>query len=289
MTNEELIRRIETFVANSPSNYISAEDAITPALAGLAMYDAPLIGFAAADDALFTEEFKKSGVIHPEYMAPAEWLSGAKTVISVFLPFTEAVRASNRHPVDEPYAPGIPQRCSAEWLHARIEGQDCLNALTDYLQALLKEAGFDSVCPTASGRLRLITPYISTWSERHAAYAAGLGTFGLSRGIITEKGMAGRLCSVITDAGFLPTSRPYSDPFEYCIMCGACAARCPASAIDMTKGFAHGKDQHLCGSYVEGGKLPLHGPHQHLRYGCGKCQVDVPCESRIPQACSCSK
>ena len=30
--------------------------------------------------------------------------------------------------------------------------------------------------------------YASTWSERHAAYAAGLGTFGLSDGLITAAG-----------------------------------------------------------------------------------------------------
>jgi len=286
MTNEELTRQLTRFAADSRGSRISAEDAITPALAGLRMYEAPLVGFAAADDPLFTTEFKKNGVIHPEYMAPAEWLPGAKTVISFFLPFSEAVRESNRLPQDEPYAPGIPQRCSAEWLHARIEGQDFINDVTDYLQTLLKEAGFASVCPTTSGRLRLITPYISTWSERHAAYAAGLGTFGLSKGLITEKGMAGRFGSIITDAEFLPTPRPYSDPFEYCAMCGACMRRCPADAIDMAKGCALGKDQLICGPYIEDGKLPLHGPKQRMRYGCGKCQAGVPCESGIPARAS---
>jgi epoxyqueuosine reductase QueG len=28
-----------------------------------------------------------------------------------------------------------------------------------------------------------------TWSERHAAYAAGLGTFSLNDGLITDKGL----------------------------------------------------------------------------------------------------
>ena len=283
MTNKELIQRLTDFAVGCPSNFVSAEDAITPALAGLQLYDAPLVGFAAADDTLFTETFKQDGVIHPDYKAPGEWLPGAKTVISFFLPFSKAVRESNRLSVDEPYAPGLPQRCSAEWLHARAEGQDCLNGLTDFLQALLKEAGFDSVCPTTSGRFSLISPYISTWSERHAAYAAGLGTFGLSKSLITEKGMAGRFGSVITDAPFLPTPRPYSDPFEYCTMCGACMVRCPASAIDISRGCALGKDQLICGPYVEAGKLPPHGPNQRKRYGCGKCQSGVPCESGIPK------
>ena len=216
-------------------------------------------------------------------MAPSEWLPGAKTVISFFLPFTPAVKGSNREKFDEPYSPGIPQRCSAEWLHARIEGQAFLNKITDHIQALLEAEGFETVCPATSSRFRLITPYISNWSERHAAYAAGLGTFGLSKGLITSKGMAGRFGSIITNAEFPLTTRPYSSPFEYCTMCGACMAACPADAIDKAKGCALGKDQTICGLYTRGSRLPPHGPGGRIRYGCGKCQCGVPCESGIPK------
>lgn len=282
MKNKELREKITQFTANSRGNFISEGDAIEPDLVGMRLYDDPLVGFARAEDGLFTEEFKKQGVIHPEYRTPQEWLPGAKTVISFFLPFTKAVKESNRNPDDEPYAPGIPQRCSAEWLHGRIEGQIFVNQLTDYIQSLLEDEGFASVCPTTSGKLRMITPYISTWSERHAAYAAGLGTFGLSKGLITEKGMCGRYGSVITSAEFDADVRPYSGPFEYCTMCGACMAKCPAGAIDKTKGCALGKDQLICAPYVSGSKLPPHGVNQRVRYGCGKCQSGVPCESGIP-------
>ena len=283
MTNEELMEQIVRFVASSPDNYVSATDAIEPALAGLKLYAEPLIGFASTDDALFTTEYKKEGVIHPEYQSPEEWLPGAKTVISFFLPFTEAVKESNRSKTDAPYTDGIPQRCSTEWLHARIEGQAFVNLMTAHIQTVLETAGYKSVCPTTSGALRMITPYISTWSERHAAYAAGLGTFGLSKGLITEKGMAGRFGSVITNAEFHPNIRPYSDPFAYCTMCGVCMKRCPVDAIDPARGCALGKDQTLCGPYVNDSFLPPHGPRQIVRYGCGKCQCGVPCESGIPK------
>lgn len=282
MTNQELILKIENWVAASPANFISAEDAITPELAGMQIYEAPIVGFAAADDPLFTETFKQEGVIHPAYRAPEEWLPGAKTVISFFLPFTKAVIQSNKGKTDTPYAPDIPQRCSTQWLHARIEGQDFLNGLTDYIQTLLTDAGAAHICPTTSGKLQMLSPFISTWSERHAAYAAGLGTFGLSKGLITAKGMSGRFGSVITDAVFTPNARPYSDPFEYCTMCGACMARCPAGAIDKARGCALGKDQLICGPYVNGSYLPPQGAKQRVRYGCGKCQCGVPCESGIP-------
>ena len=39
--------------------------------------------------------------------------------------------------------------------------------------------------------------FASTWSERHAAYASGLGTFGLSDGLITPRGQAMRCGSVV--------------------------------------------------------------------------------------------
>ncbi len=283
MKNEELIERIADFVAESRDNFISEEDAIYPGLAGMKIYEGPLVGFAQAGDALFVTEFKKEGVIHPEYRTPSEWLPGARTVVSFFLPFTKEVKRSNRKQSDTPHEPGIPQRCSAEWLHGRIEGQIFLNKVTDYMQSLLEKEGFETICPATSGKLRMITPYISTWSERHAAYAAGLGTFGLSKGLITEKGMAGRLGSVITNAEFRVSTRPYSDPFEYCTMCGACMAKCPVGAIDKARGCALGKDQTVCGPYVSGSRLPPHGPNQRIYYGCGKCQSGVPCESDIPK------
>lgn len=282
MKAQELADCITEYVNTSPENRILPEDAIRPDIAGMKIYDSPLVAFASADDRLFTEEFKKAGVIHPEYMAPQEWLSSARTVISFFLPFTDTVKKSNRCRTDEPYEPGIPQRCSPEWLHGRIEGQMFVARLCEEIETLLRDEGFETVCPSVCGKLRMITPFISTWSERHAAYAAGLGTFGLSKGLITEKGMAGRFGSVITNAEFPATERPYSDPFEYCIMCGKCMERCPAGAINIERGCALGKDQLVCGPYVAGGKLPPHGPNQRVRYGCGKCQVGVPCESGIP-------
>lgn len=282
MEAKEFIDKVVDYVSNSKDNFISDEDAISTDLEGMKIYEKPLIGFAHADDELFTTEFKKAGIIHPEYMAPTDWLPGAKIVISIFFPFTKEVRVSNRKKSDTPYEPGLAQRCSKEWLHARIEGQIFVNKVTDYIQSILEDEEFETMCPTTSGKLRLITPYISTWSERHAAFAAGLGTFGLSKGLITKKGMAGRFGSVISNAEFEADIRPYNDPFEYCTMCGACMIKCPAGAIDKTKGCALGKDQLICGPYLKGSLLPPHGSNQRIRYGCGKCQCGVPCESRIP-------
>ena len=283
-TPEGLTRAARTFMEESGLNRIPAELAVSPDCAGVQIYEEPLVGIAAADDPLFTGEFKEPQVIGEHFRTPEEWVPGAASVISLFFPFTEAVRVSNRTRNDMPYDPTITnQRCSALWLHARIEGQKLVAMLCLHLCELLQEAGFWAVAPSLSPEFRMASPFNSNWSERHVAFAAGLGTFGLSKGIITAKGMAGRLGSVVTDAPMAPTPRPYTSPFEYCAMCGACARRCPAGAIDASRGCALGKDQLVCGPYVKGSYLAPHGPEGIVRYGCGKCQVGVPCEHGIPK------
>ena len=116
--------------------------------------------------------------------------------------------------------------------------------------------------------------YTSNWSERHVAFVCGLGTFGLSKGIITEKGLAGRLVGLIVTETFEARKRKYTDLYEYCTRCGACIRRCPAGAISMEGGKRHSP----CDTFLESTKK-MYAP----RYGCGKCQTKVPCESRIPK------
>ena len=261
------------FVAG-PANHVAAEDALRPELAGLRIYDEPLFGAAAAEDPLFAE-LRRPEVLHPEAMLPEDWLPGARSVLSFFLPFTEAVRSTNR--ID----PGVS---SDEWLHARIEGQMAIAALGESLCAIFEKEGYSVVFPTTDRRFRMLAPYAANWSERHAAHICGLGAFGLSKGLITAKGIAGRFGSIITDAALPVTERKYSGPYDYCTMCGACQRRCPAGAIDISKGVAFGKDQDLCAAFVKASTRPPHGPHDRVRYGCGKCQVNVPCEGGIPRA-----
>ena len=280
MDLETLGREIRLFTERSGLNTVRAEDALAPECAGVPLFDEPLLAAADASDPLFTGLFREDGVIGPHFRAPAEWLPGARSVLSFFLPFSEAVRASNRIPAG---AAGAHSRCCSDlWLHGRIEGQRFLSALSEAVCSFLREEGFEAVAPSNSPDFRTVGPYSSNWSERHVAYAAGLGTFGLSRGLITRKGMAGRFGSVVTNAALPVTERPYSGPFDYCTLCGACQRRCPVGAIDAARGFADGKDQVLCGGFVHDGTLPPHGPRRVVRYGCGRCQVGVPCEHGIP-------
>ena len=62
MDKEKLLELLTDFVNSSAGNRVSEEDAIYPRLAGMQIYDAPIMGFAAADDTLFTETFKQESV-----------------------------------------------------------------------------------------------------------------------------------------------------------------------------------------------------------------------------------
>ncbi|WP_041611490.1 4Fe-4S binding protein [Treponema primitia] len=273
MENGDFIALIRDQVKTSSGNRLKPEAALRPELAGMPFFEEPVLGFAAADDPYFGE-LKKPGVIGDHFLLPREWLSGARTVVSVFFPHSEAVKKANRQTMEWP---------ADEWLQARIEGQAFIEELCRYTAAFLKDSGFSCAIPCFDPRFKTGNPairdntrqdfYTSNWSERHVAHVCGLGTFGLSRGLITPKGISGRLASFISDAQFAPTVRPYSGISDYCTRCGACVRNCPAGAITLEEG----KNHPLCSAFLDRTK-EKHRP----RYGCGKCQSAVPCESGIP-------
>ncbi len=233
---------------------------------GMPAYDTPLVGVASAADPLF-EQYKDPAIIGLHHLTPAQWLPGAASVVSYFLPFSAEVRMAN-------HVPGMP---APEWVAARFEGEAFNDYLRDQLAAWLRDMGGEAVVPCHTSDFKIVARR-SNWSERHAAHAAGLGTFGLSRSLITARGTAGRFGSVITTLPLEPTPRPYSGPYDYCpwLMsggCGACIPRCPSESIT-----PDGKDVATCAHHLDHVVRPVFAP----RYGCGKCQTAVPCEHRIP-------
>jgi len=267
-------QQVSDLLLHSPQNYVKEVECLRSDLIGMQMYDSdPLFCAASAADPLFAE-LRKPGVIDPAYPLPTDWLPEAKSVISFFLPFTEVVRVANRKaPCDV---------IADEWYHARVEGQIMMDEVGAFVCSLLEKEGHKAVYPAASENFKMLDTFVPNWSERHTAYVCGLGTFGLSKGLITKKGMAGRYGSVITSAIIAPTPREYSDPFEYCNRCGACARLCPAQAIDAARTPADAKDNPTCSAFNKSKVMPPQKPGQRRHYGCGKCQVGVPCETRIP-------
>ncbi|MBQ3865088.1 MAG: 4Fe-4S binding protein [Clostridia bacterium] len=260
-----------------PGNILSEEMEIRPEYIGIPMWAEPIIGFGSAEDPLFAE-YKKPGVIGPWHRSPKEWLPEARTVISFFFPAGKEVRETNRKE---------KEHSSVLWSYARIEGQAFITAFMEAVAGWFREQGYAACVPSSDERFQSVVggkgisgypeiteeTYGSTWSERHAAYACGMGTFALSKGLITARGIAGRYGSVIVSAEFAPDPRPYTGIYDYCIRCGACIRRCPANAIDL----ANGKDHTKCAPYVSWTRTVL-AP----RFGCGLCQTGVPCEMQIP-------
>lgn len=259
---------LKKFVAGDPGNYISREQALTPDMEGLRIYDAPLIGIAAASDQYF-EKMKEPHIVGPQFMAPYEWLSDAVSVVSVFLPYSERICTANAEITDD---------VAVEWLQGRVEGQEFLIKTAEFIKARIISSGGKAIIPFTDRRFWKAESreegYNSNWSERHVAFICGLGTFSLSRSLITKAGTAGRFISIVTDLVLPVTEREYTEFDQYCSMCGACIKRCPAGAISME----YGKKQEPCGNYVHQ-KRTDYPDH----YGCGKCQTGVPCQRTNPR------
>jgi len=268
MNRDDIISLAETFISDSPNNYITEEIALSPKCVGIKIFDTPIFAFGSPDDDLYIK-YKSFDAIGSHFLCPAEWLPSTKTVISFFLPYTNVIRkansADNRFPADE-------------WLHGRYEGQQLLAQMSEHLVNALVEAGYNSLAPSFdqrynTGNVEKNIKNTSNWSERHVAFACGLGAFGLSKGLITKKGTCGRFGSILTELDLPKDGRDYNDIYEYCTMCGVCIYRCPVNAISLESG----KQSELCREFlVKVGEM--HNP----RYGCGKCQTRVPCESRLP-------
>ena len=268
IAKNELLNLAEKFISNSPNNCISKETALSPSCVALKIYEAPIFAFGSVDEELYSE-YKSFDVIGSHFLSPLEWLPSAKTVISFFLPYSHAIKSANSKNASWP---------ADEWLHGRYEGQILLKQLSDYLVQAIRETGHKALAPSSDQRFTMGNAeenkiYTSNWSERHIAYACGLGTFGLSRGIITKKGMAGRLGSILTDLDLPKDSRDYNDVYEYCSMCGLCIDRCPVKAIS----FEGKKNSSICSDFLDEIRDKC-----KPRYGCGKCQVALPCESEAP-------
>lgn len=270
-------RAITKFVMESPSNRRKKD--------GRRYFNAPLVGFASADDRVFKRYKKIIGKFH---FTPREIFdltfgkNGTNkqlSVISWVLPISEDTRMANRRERKYP---------SLLWGHTRYFGEQFNVKLRNHIVSVLKRRGYRAVAPANSPHWRhhirsRKVGLTSNWSERHAAYLCGLGTFGLCDGFITPIGKAVRLGTVITDLILKASDTIYRDLHGNCLhyfngKCMACATRCPASAIT-----AKGHDKDKCYEYMRKDSLQAKKAEYGVKIaGCGLCQTKVPCEFEIP-------
>ncbi|HEY5529305.1 MAG TPA: epoxyqueuosine reductase [Thermoleophilia bacterium] len=245
----------------------------------------PLVGYANGADPLFPALKESAGAGHwtpaeafalcaGEEVAPDEL-----AVISWVLCQTQATKADNRKQDLYP---------SERWARARIFGQRGNVELHRIMIEKLAGAGIEALAPALMPQFAVCrdahSGVTSSWSERHVAYVCGLGTFGLSGGLITAGGKAMRLGSLVAKVRIPPTPRPYDSHTAYCLhyslgTCGRCAKRCPVGSIN-----AGGRDIRACDRHLQPTTRDfIKAEYGFDGYGCGLCQTGVPCESRIPR------
>jgi epoxyqueuosine reductase QueG len=270
---------IQDFILGSPDNILQ----------GLFIekaWERALVGFSSGNDPLYLEykekyigrfhwtPFEAFNLAFPDARAQA----GDLTVISWILPQTEATRADNRREKAFP---------AERWVRSRIFGEAFNDKLRLHVVESLALRGVKAVAPVLLTQWSRTESeqygFASTWSERHAAYAAGLGTFGLCDGLITPFGKAVRFGSAVAHVEIPVTPRPYSDPHAYCLFyargtCKKCVDRCPVGAISEA-----GHDKYKCDAHLRPATAEYARANYHLDgFGCGLCQTGVPCENRIP-------
>lgn len=249
-------QKIEVLIKNFVWNYKKENNIETN-------WGVPLVAYSSATDPLYIE--LKTHVSRTHKL-PEEILSGAKTIISYFVPFEKKEVLSN-----------IKTKLSSRaWAIAYVETNRLIHDLNEYILFKLKELHYQSVnmAPTHNfDESRLI----SDWSHKHVAYIAGLGKFGLHKMLITEKGCCGRLGSLITTAEIKATKRPNH---EFCLYytnknCQKCVEKCVNQSLRLDS-----FDRHKCyEKCLENSKIY---DYLGLADVCGKCIANIPCSFAKP-------
>jgi len=276
-----LERFISDFVRNNPGNSLEQK------FKGEKIYQQPLVGFSSGADPIY-QEYKK--VVGPFHHTPEEVMAWAAkeqgvnpppareiSVVSFILPFSDPIVIDNEKARDWG---------SARWAQARLFGEIFLRAL---MQSLLVELSSRGVLCAAGDFMPDFRKkkfpgagWASPWSHRHAAFAAGLGSFGMNDALITEKGQAHRCGSIVLAAVLKPNRERPPHYRQFCRQhrtgkCLVCAKRCPVDALS-----EKGHDKDVCSKLVMK-SIPRNIFKNNVNiYCCGLCMTGTPCAQGIP-------
>lgn len=266
---------------------------------GVSIFGRPIMGVAAGEDEIF-EVFRS--VVGPRHLQPRDVLRNqspaqvspcALRVVSWALPFSPEIRSSNRGREWPSELYSVARNNGAALIHDALSG----------IVQIIHEKGFAAVAPAQTDEYDAFrspeSTFSSTWSERHVAYAAGLGRFGLNGCLMTPLGTSVRLTSLVTDLPLNVMVKNRACYQAHCLEdggkdCGLCLERCPVRAISEV-----GLDKFRCYERRQAIRKNLIEPYRkkfHLRpspiiksgrresgfsLGCALCMSAVPCESAI--------
>ncbi|MDQ1279336.1 MAG: hypothetical protein QG670_598 [Thermoproteota archaeon] len=253
-------QKIGLFIENYVRNYREMKGARTE-------WGEPVVAFADSNDILFRN---LKDIVNINHALPSDLLENAGTVISYFISFEKAGVMNNV---------GGTQ-VSKDWALAYIETNQLIADLNNALSEMLKKQGFKSAVapPTHDFDEKNL---VSCWSQKHVAYIAGLGNFGIHRMIITERGCCGRLGSLVTNVKIEPTKRKCEESCLYKVdkSCGLCVKKCIHGALKLD-----GLDKRACYEVC----LETAAIYSSLGLAdvCGKCIANVPCSFINPRRAS---
>jgi epoxyqueuosine reductase len=288
--NRFIENAIKEYVRTSPLNHLITFN-------NEPVFEEPVVVFGKGDNPVFQNLKTIIGEFHltplevmEKHIKAKRWRYGVKSslenlsVISWALPVAEKTRT-----IESKAAFGG----STRYNHTRWRGVPFANHLASYIAVLLEVLGHNAVAPCFSTFFEIKEMpggwRAANWSERHIAYACGMGTFGLNGLMITPKGCAVYLFSVVCDIALTPTPNSYTSHVANCLFyqdgsCQQCLERCIATAIS-----EQGRSNVTCAKNLgreQAEKLRNNGLDKNLigpAPACGRCSNGVPCEHEIPK------
>jgi len=296
---EELQLFLKDFFASSELNRLHEN------YGGGRIFSDPLIGVASGDDPIY-QKYKE--VVGPEHYTPLEfWLAEGKKslpasklrIISIVFPFVGKIRNESKNIIELKRMKLPAEIYSVGRNYANAFKKETCRQVIKFFE----NKGYNGIAGLISKNFTILMKgtFYSNWSERHSAFAAGLGTFSLHEALITEVGCNVRFGSIVTDAPLEITPRKSDDPYANCLFfskgtCKKCVENCPAGAIS-----EKGHDKNKCSFY--GRKIErkvnlrigqilkphyrfINGERREIAppVGCAFCQFGVPCMDKNPMA-----